>query len=489
MTVPMRSQTAIFTRRVRDMMRAAPQTCALGASLGEAVAQMASARASSVVIVDTGGRIAGILTEQDVARRIVFQRAADEPIEVAMTRPVITVSPDEYLYRAIGRMRREGLRHMPVTDLAARPIGTLDLHEAMAAATSTMTAQIDRLTRDASIEGMAQVKQAQAELAQDLLADNLPAPDIQGLVTEINHDIHRRVLDGARRAMEEEGWGAPPVPFTLLVMGSGGRGENFLFPDQDNGFILADYPDEDHSRIDAYFIKLAERFTQDLDRVGFPLCKGNVMASNPLWRKTETQWRDQIELWARHSSPVAVLFADIFFDFAAVDGPGAPAERLRRFVTDALRAHPRLLMSMGRDETGRSVAVGLFGRILTDSHGDHPGRVDLKMRGTMPLVASMRLWALKHGIPETGTLARLSALVAQGVVSANDADELAHAFHRVTFVLLRQQLADFHAGRRVGNFVEPRMLSRHDRQHLVAGLRAIDRFRKLTRAAFTGEAW
>jgi CBS domain-containing protein len=444
---------------------------------------------SSVLVVDGLGRIAGILTEQDVTRRIVFQRSADQPVETAMTRPVITVGPDEYLYRAIGRMRREGLRHMPVIDNEARPVGTLDLHEAMAAATATMTAQIDRLTRDASIDGMAQVKQAQAELARDLLADNLPAPDIQGLVTEINHDIHRRVLDGARRAMEEEGWGAPPMPFTLLVMGSGGRGENFLFPDQDNGFIVADYPDDDHNRIDAYFIKLAERFTHDLDRVGFPLCKGNVMASNPLWRKTETQWRDQIELWAMHSSPVAVLFADIFFDFHPVDGAPEPAERLRRFVTDALRTHPRLLMSMGRDETGRSVALGLFGRILTDSHGGHPGRVDLKMRGTMPLVASIRLWALKHGVAETGTLARLSALAADGVVGVNDADELAHAFNHVTFVLLRQQLADFHAGRRVGNLVEPRALSRHDRQHLVAALRAIDRFRKLTRAAFTGEAW
>jgi hypothetical protein len=38
MTAPTRSQTVIFTRRVRDMMRAAPQTCALGATLGEAVA-------------------------------------------------------------------------------------------------------------------------------------------------------------------------------------------------------------------------------------------------------------------------------------------------------------------------------------------------------------------------------------------------------------------------------------------------------------------
>lgn len=484
-----RSQTTIFTKLVSDMMRASPHTCAVATPLVDAIAGMAASRASGILVTDSGGHIVGIVTEQDVVRRVAFRLSPDQPVETAMTWPVVTVTPDEYLYRAIGRMRREGLRHMPVIDAEARPVGTLDLHEAMAAATATMTAQIDRLTRDASIEGMAQVKQAQAELAQDLLADNLPAPDIQALVTEINHDIHRRVLAGTLRAMTDEGWGPPPVPFTLLVMGSGGRGENFLFPDQDNGFILADYPDSDHNRIDAFFIALAERLTRDLDRVGFPLCKGNVMASNPLWRKTESQWREQIEIWARHSSPVAVLFADIFFDFCAVEGPRAPADRLRKFVTEALRTYPRLLATMGRDETGRSVALGLFGRILTDPRGDHPGRVDLKMRGIMPLVASARLWALKQGVTETGTLARLAALTAAGAIGTNDSEELVHAFNHVTLVLLRQQLADFHAGRRVGNLVEPRTLSQHDRQHLVAALRAIERFRKHTRGAFTGELW
>ncbi len=246
-----------------------------------------------------------------------------------MTRPVVTVAADDFLYRAVARMRRLGLRHMPVVDAAGRPVGMLDLHEALAAASATMVAQIDRLTQESSIEGLAHTKQAQAELASDLLADNLPAPDIQALITDINQDLHRRVLEAVLATMAGEGWGAPPVAVTLLIMGSGGRGENFLFPDQDNGFILADYPDAEHKRVDAFFTALAERFTHDLDKVGFPLCKGNVMASNPLWRKTETQWRHQFELWAERRSPVAILFADIFLDFRAIAGPLEPAATLR----------------------------------------------------------------------------------------------------------------------------------------------------------------
>ena len=39
------------------------------------------------------------------------------------------------------------------------------------------------------------------------------------------------------------------------------NGESFLFPDQDNGFILDKYPDDRHTSVDAYFIELARRVT------------------------------------------------------------------------------------------------------------------------------------------------------------------------------------------------------------------------------------
>jgi signal-transduction protein with cAMP-binding, CBS, and nucleotidyltransferase domain len=101
----------------------------------------------------------------------------------------------------------------------------------------------------------------------------------------------------------------------------------------------------------------------------------------------------------------------------------------------------------------------------------------------------VRLWALKYGIAETGTLARIAALAARGVIDGNDNDELVAAFNHVTFLLLRQQLADFHAKRKVGNFVDPDALSRRERDLLRQGLRAIDAFRKRVRADLTGAVW
>jgi len=481
-----RPTTAMFARRVRDVMAPAPLAVAPGTPAREAVAVMAGAGASAVLILDGDGRIAGIVTEQDVTCRLAFNEAGRGAIDAVATAPVATVSAEERLYRAVGRMRRLRLRHLPVVDPAGRPVGMLNLVDAMAMAAAPVMRRIDRLSAEASIDGFAELKRAQVRVASDLLDDNQDAPHIQAFITEINHDIHRSLLEDGIRAMADGGWGAPPVPFTLLVMGSGGRGENFLFPDQDNGLILADYPDPDHQRIDAWFVSLAERFNLALDQVGFPLCKGHVMARNPLWRKTATQWRDQIEIWARRRSPVAVLFADIFFDFAPVWGPSAPAEQLRTQVGEILRAQPGLLAAMCEDETNKTVAVGFFGRLVKDSTGESPGRVDLKLHGTMPLVASARLLALRESVAETGTIGRIAALQEAGKMSADDADELIQSYGAVTQCLLRQQLEDFKAERKVGNFVDTDALSRLDRERLVQSLKAIDRFRKRVRGDILG---
>ena len=249
------SQTSAFRRRVRDHMQAPPVVVGGELPALEVVARMTEARASAAVILD-GARVAGILTEQDVTRRIAGRAVEGRPVADLMTRPVATIRADQPLYEAIGFMRRLGLRHMPVVDAEGGLCGMLYLRDAFAAADPGLVEHIDQLTHETTLDGLREVKAAQVRLAADLFADRVPAPEIQSLISHINNDIYRRVVQLNLDAMHGEGWGAPPVAFAAIVMGSGGRGESFLFPDQDNGFILADYPDEEHGRIDPFFIEL-----------------------------------------------------------------------------------------------------------------------------------------------------------------------------------------------------------------------------------------
>jgi CBS domain-containing protein len=103
--------------------------------------------------------------------------------------------------------------------------------------------------------------------------------------------------------------------------------------------------------------------------------------------------------------------------------------------------------------------------------------VNLKLRGTLPLVEGARLLALKAGIPATSTLTRLDCLKEKGVISAGDHEDLADAFRHITRLLLRQQLEDFKAGRKITNYVPVADLSQRDNKHLVASFRAIENLR------------
>ena len=483
----MRSQTAIFNMLVRDVMRASPPTVPADVSCAEAVERMVTANASSVIVTDPGNRILGIVTEKDVTRRIAFRVPPETPVETVMTQPVLSIPAGEYLYHAIGRMRRYNLRHLPVLDRNLAVVGILNLRDTLWAASAQMMQQIDLITHEGTLEGLQQAKTAQVELAAELLDDGLPAPEIQALLTHINNDIYRRVTDFCIAGLDSEGWGAPPVEFSVIVMGSGGRGENFIFPDQDNGFVIADYPDEDHNRIDGYFMELGSRLTATLDTVGLPLCRGYCMAVNPMWRKTLAQWFRQVEGWWRKRNRAAIQLADVLFDFQPVWGQDPElASALRRHITTTFSQDRAFLRAMYAETSGHNVGLGLFGGFVTEKENpEHRGQVNLKHHALLPLVETVRLLSLREGVEQTGTLARMDALHDLDVIDSYALEELRSAFVHITNILLRQQIADYRIGKAVTYFVHPDKLSKRTRGRLVEAMRTIDHLRSRVRAEVT----
>jgi signal-transduction protein with cAMP-binding, CBS, and nucleotidyltransferase domain len=485
-----RSQTAVFSYLVGDFMRTRAEVLAVrpGTRCADMIALLTAEKAGCAVVVDAMGRPIGIITERDIALRIAYRTPPETPVEAVMTAPVMTIQRREYLYHAIAWMRRHELRHMPVIDRKRRLVGLIYLHDALAVAADRLMRQIDRLSHEGTIEGLKEVKAAQIDLAEELFADNLPAPEVQRLLTRINNDMYRRIGEATLRQMAAEGWGDPPVAATIIVMGSGGRGENYLFPDQDNGFIIADYPDADHARIDTFFLEAAERMCRDLNEIGIPYCNGYCMAVNPLWRKTVSQWITQIRLWGRKSNFVAIRLSDIFFDFQPVWGNTDLAQELRHAVTGLVRHNHYFLRQMFQEKVDHNVALGLFGGFITEKEQkEYRGQINLKYTGTIPLVGAVRLLALREGVEETSTLERIRVLTEQGVLSVTDRDDLSAAFTLITGILLKKQISDYRAGRRVSYFVDPDALSKRDNNALRDALKTIDAMRRRVHMEFTAE--
>jgi signal-transduction protein with cAMP-binding, CBS, and nucleotidyltransferase domain len=451
-----------------------PVEVARTASVGEAVNSMTQAGSRAAVVTDPHGKPAGILTDQDVLRRVAWRATPDQPVEEVMTAPIVTVSTDDHLLDVITTMRRHRLSHVPVIDRAGRVAGLLALHDVLFSLSGWLGRLIDEFMQDESLGGLKRVKQCEADLARDSLNDGMPIAEVQALLTEINFELHRRALVLAINALAADGWGGPPVPFALIIMGSAGRGECLLAPDQDNGFILADYDDSAHARIDAYFVPLAVRFTQLLDAIGFPLCLGNVMATNPVWRKRISEWRKQIAVWLRKRTETQLLLSDVLVDFRHVWGEAGLSHALRGCIMQAVAESPTFVRDMFAIEADHGAALGWFGRLRSErDEQDRPGMINLKLRGGLPLVGAARLLSLRAGLPETSTLARLDGLLAKGVLHPEDHDNLKDAFQFISKLLLRQQVEDVAAGREIGDFVPEERLSRREKDHLVTCLRGI----------------
>jgi CBS domain-containing protein len=115
--------------------------------------------------------------------------------------------------------------------------------------------------------------------------------------------------------------------------------------------------------------------------------------------------------------------------------------------------------------------------------------INLKLRGSLPLVEAARLLSLRAGLAETSTLARLDGLLAKGALHPDDHDNLKDAFEFISRLLLRQQVEDFTAGREIGDFVPEERLTRREKEHLVTCLRSIVNVRTTLEADLVPDAF
>ena len=458
-----------YRHRVADVMTAPAVTVAGTAGLADAVSEMRRRGISSLLVVDGDGRPDGILTERDVLTAIVAHgaEALSRPVSAHLSRPVQAVPADAYLFTAIARMDRLGIRHLAVTDgLDGRLAGVVSARALLRQRAGTALVLGDEIAQARDGRDMAAVKARLPELAGALLAEQVPVLDVAGVISAVYRDISARAAVLAEAAQAETGQRAP-APWCYLVLGSGGRGESLLSADQDNAIVHGGSGGGSGAD-DAWYAELGGRASDLLDQAGIPYCKGKVMASNAAWRHDLGEWRRRVDGWVEKPSPESLLSVDIFYDFQPVHGDFALAGELRRHAVQAARSSPLFLALLAEQLRDRGAPLGLFGRIVTEA-----GRVDLKRGGTMPIVAGARVLALRCGSAAVATLPRLQAAVAAGHLNEGDAAALGGALEVLMELILEQQILDVAAGLEPSPRVETKRLPAPRRARLKSALKSV----------------
>ena len=83
----------------------------------EALRLMAQKDVGALVVME-GGRLAGILSERDYARKVILQgkSSQDVPVREIMTSEVITVDPSKTVEDCMALVTQRRIRHLPVCE-------------------------------------------------------------------------------------------------------------------------------------------------------------------------------------------------------------------------------------------------------------------------------------------------------------------------------------------------------------------------------------
>lgn len=86
-------------------------------SVYTAIERMAERGVGALAVVDDG-RLAGVISERDYARKVILQgkSSRDTPVAEIMTRDVVTVQPEQKVEDCMALMTERRIRHLPVLD-------------------------------------------------------------------------------------------------------------------------------------------------------------------------------------------------------------------------------------------------------------------------------------------------------------------------------------------------------------------------------------
>jgi CBS domain-containing protein len=413
------------------LVRRAPLTVLGDAPLAHALRLMHDRRVGSVLVVDEAGTPRGILTRYDVLARVTLpQVPLATPIERVMTTPVHTLSVTDTAQDAALLMSKHGVRHVPVTD-AGHVVSVVSERDLFAMQRLSLKQVSTTLRAAPDVEALRVAAQDIRRFAANLLGQGVRARQLTELISHLNDVLTERLVQlvAARhgRDLQQACW---------IAFGSEGRREQTIATDQDNGLVfLSEYPTRDR----VAWLEIAREVNDSLDACGYPLCKGNVMASNPACCLTPAEWIGRFHNWIEHGAPEDLLNASIYFDFRPLVGRAELTLAMREFVTSHASRVPRFIKQLAGNALRNRPPLTWLGAVETRKV---EGRdvLDLKMQGTALFVDAARLYALAQGIEETGTRPRFQAIARALDVEPQESEAWIGGFEFLQMLRLQVQL-------------------------------------------------
>ena len=452
-----------MTTSLGKLIKQAPFAVSAESTTREALERMNELQLGCVVVVDSERHPVGVLTQSDLLPRVILAAFdLDRPIGEVMTANPHQLGASASAYDAALEMATHGVRHLLVVDAEGRLEGVVSERDLFSLQRISLRQIRAGIESAADIEALQRASKDIRQLALNLIAQGIGAEQLTQFISALNDALTRRIIELALAQHDLAG-----IDFSWVAFGSEGRHEQTLSTDQDNGIIWRTPEMANDEQVKKRLLAFAGVVNSHLAACGFPLCKGNIMASNPELCLTLEEWKARFGSWIREPDPQALLNASIFFDFRVLYGSERPASQLRTWLNKTVKGNSTFLRMMAVNALQVMPPLGRIRDFVLEDDGS----IDLKKSGARLFVDVARILALRTGVDSSSTVQRLRQAAARMGVPAEEVSAIIDGFNFIQLLRLRSQHLETEHDAPGDNRVNPDSLNELDRRILKEAFR------------------
>lgn len=447
-------------------------------SIFEAAKKMAAENVSTLMIVDNAGELIGLITDRDLRIRVLARNMdTGKAVKNVMTKKLIKINADTMAFEAGLLMMRHNIHHLPIV-VDNKPVGLISTTDLLKLSNQSPVYTISEIAKATTIQQLVDISTTVPAILSQLVDSGLPAYQVGQVVSTLGENINIRLLE-----MAEQKFGPPPVDYCWLAAGSLGRREQLLHSDQDNVLLISDeFVSADHDR---YFESLTRFVSDGLNDCGYVYCPGDVMATNPKWRQPLKRWKNYFTRWINEPEPKALMYCSIFFDMRVLHGKRKLFKKLKKHYLEIAKGNNLFLSLLSVNALQNTPPLGFFRQFVLVNDKKHNNQLNLKNRGTAPIVDLARVYTLSGSLKSINTYQRLLDAKASGVISEQAADNLLDAYEFINLFRMRHQSRQIMNNIEPDNFANPDDLSTFERDHLRDAFKVVSKMQEYLAQRYT----
>jgi CBS domain-containing protein len=121
----------MLVEALRPMTSARLMVIAVDATLRTAASALSNPHIGILIVCDENRKAAGVVSKSDLVRHLSNVGVAKSPVAVLMSRNVSSCRLKDDLYDTWQKMAAQSLQNMPVLSTDSRPLGVLDIRDAL----------------------------------------------------------------------------------------------------------------------------------------------------------------------------------------------------------------------------------------------------------------------------------------------------------------------------------------------------------------------